>query len=220
MVMESEKRTLVNLIQNSYKIKRETIRKRLKEFKQVIHRSDKKIFAEVCFCICTPQSKARVCDGAISRLIESRELYTGNKVVISSYLKGVRFPKNKARFIISARKFFSDNGRIKIKEKIGEFKDNKELRKWLEHNVKGMGFKEASHFLRNIGLGKNLAILDRHIFRNLKKFGVIDEIPSSISRKKYIEIENKMQKFSEKIGIPMEELDLLFWSGETGDVFK
>ena len=62
-----------------------------------------------------------------------------------------------------------------------------------------MGYKEASHFLRNIGLGYDIAILDRHILKNLKLFNVIDEIPSSISKKKYFEIEEKMRNFSKKI---------------------
>jgi len=80
--------------------------------------------------------------------------------------------------------------------------------------------KEASHFLRNIGLGKDLAILDRHILKNLKEYGVINEIPKSITKKVYIAIEDKMREFSKRINIPMDELDLLFWSKETGIIFK
>jgi len=37
---------------------------------------------------------------------------------------------------------------------------------WLVKNLTGLGYKEAGHFLRNIGSGK-IAILDRHILRNL-----------------------------------------------------
>ena len=80
--------------------------------------------------------------------------------------------------------------------------------------------KEASHFLRNIGFGKEIAILDRHILKNLKRVGVIDEIPKTISRKKYLEMETKMSNFCNKIGISMAELDLLFWSEETGEILK
>ena len=87
-------------------------------------------------------------------------------------------------------------------------------------NVNGLGYKETSHFLRNIGLGKNFAILDRHILKNLKRYGVIKSIPKTLTRKKYLEIERKMKKFSEKIKIPLAELDLLFWSEETGEIFK
>ena len=94
------------------------------------------------------------------------------------------------------------------------------MREFLVNNVKGFGMKEASHFMRNIGLGKDLAILDRHILKNLKLYGVVDEIPNSLTQKKYLNIEAKFREFSEKIQIPMDELDLLFWSEETGEIFK
>ena len=80
--------------------------------------------------------------------------------------------------------------------------------------------KEASHFIRNIGLGKELAILDRHILRNLLKFEVISNIPRTLGKKTYLHIESKMKEFSNKIDIPMSDLDLLFWSEETGEIFK
>ncbi len=86
--------------------------------------------------------------------------------------------------------------------------------------MKGLGYKEASHFLRNIGLGFDLAILDRHIMRNLLKYGVIDKIPECITKKCYLSLENEMKKFSDKIDIPLADLDLLFWSEETGEIFK
>lgn len=87
-------------------------------------------------------------------------------------------------------------------------------------NVKGMGYKEASHFLRNIGLADDLAILDRHILKNLKIFGIIEEIPKSLSKKKYLEIEEKMRNLANEVNIPLSHLDLLFWSKETGEIFK
>jgi N-glycosylase/DNA lyase len=93
-------------------------------------------------------------------------------------------------------------------------------REWLVENVKGIGYKEASHFLRNIGLGRDMAVLDVHILRNLKRYDIIDKRLDSLTRKSYMDIENRMRKFSERIDIPMEELDLLFWAKETGFIFK
>mgnify|MGYP001596399044 FL=1 len=99
-------------------------------------------------------------------------------------------------------------------------KDILKTREWLAENVKGIGYKEASHFLRNIGFGKNLAILDVHILKNLKNHGVIKKIPKSLTKREYLNIENKLREFCKKINIPMDELDLLFWSKETGFIFK
>jgi N-glycosylase/DNA lyase len=86
-------------------------------------------------------------------------------------------------------------------------------------NVKGMGWKEASHFLRNIGY-RDLAILDRHILRNLKLHGVIRSYPASLTPKRYLAIEKAFERFASAVGIPMDELDLLFWSRETGTILK
>jgi len=97
--------------------------------------------------------------------------------------------------------------------------DPKELRDWLVTNVRGLGYKESAHFLRNIGY-RGLAILDRHILRNLKRFGVIRRLPPVLNRKRYLHIEEKFLRFADLVGIPIDELDLLFWSMETGVIRK
>jgi N-glycosylase/DNA lyase len=140
--------------------------------------------------------------------------------MIRPFLNTVRFADNKAKYIIEAREFFTENEKLKIKEKILSFPDVLKLRDWLVENVKGLGMKESSHFLRNIGLGSELAILDVHVMDNLEEYGVIEEIPKTLTKKCYLEIEKKMKEFSKLVGIPMDELDLLFWSEETGIIFK
>ncbi len=101
-----------------------------------------------------------------------------------------------------------------------KFGDAKRAREWLVENVKGYGYKEASHFLRNIGLGADLAILDRHILKNLKSAGVIRQIPKSLNRKNYLDVEERMRKFARKVRIPLDHLDLVLWYKEAGEVFK
>lgn len=194
-----------------YKKKKYEIKKRLKEFKV---RKGKDVFAELCFCILTPQSKATSCDEAVKALKKSGLLFKGNLHDIKEKLKGkARFHNKKAAYLIGARNVFQ-------KEKKFKFSNAFETREWLVKNIKGLGYKEASHFLRNIGRGENLAILDVHILKNLKKFGVIKKIPTTITKKSYIDIEKRMGEFSRRTRIPLEELDLLFWSRETGFVFK
>ncbi|MEM3451653.1 MAG: hypothetical protein QW830_04540, partial [Nitrososphaerales archaeon] len=143
-----------------------------------------------------------------------------NEEQIKPFLNSIRFGENKAKYIVNARRLFTEDDTLKIKEKIQLFNDPFKLREWLVENILGIGMKEASHFLRNIGLGKDFAILDRHILKNLKEFNVIKDIPKSISKKVYLDIENKMREFSKQINIPMDELDLLLWSKETGIIFK
>ena len=112
---------------------------------------------------------------------------------------------------------------LELKEKYENLKKelnpSEDKRSFLAKNVKGLGLKEASHFLRNTG-HENFAILDRHILKNLVKYEAIKEIPKTLTQKKYLEIEYDFKNFARRVKIPMDHLDLLFWSEETGEIFK
>ena len=194
---------------NEYGKRKEIIKLRLEDFKKI--KSDD-LFYELCFCLLTPQSRAKQCWNSVLAL-KARNFYENNLDPVK-YIEGVRFQNNKGKYLIEAKQVF-----LKILGKINNSASGEEFREWLVENLKGYGLKEASHFLRNIGY-RNLAILDRHILKNLRKYGVIEEIPKTLTKAKYFEIEKKFKDFSEKIGIDMDELDLLFWSMETGEVFK
>ena len=174
------------------------IESRLDEFRKI---SPDEYFKDLAFCLCTPQSKAKSCWLAVEEL--NRKDF--DRSVVRNVLQkhGVRFCNNKSKYILEVRG-----------------KDLELDREWLVKNIKGLGMKEASHFLRNIGKGEELAILDRHILKNLVRLEVIDNIPNTLSKKKYLDIENKMKDFSKKIDIPLAHLDLLLWSLETGEIFK
>ncbi|MDR1122889.1 MAG: N-glycosylase/DNA lyase [Endomicrobium sp.] len=182
--------------------------------------NEEEIFAELVFCLFTPQSKAVSCWIAVNALADKNMILNSNKEDMAKTINGTRFKNNKAKYVVEARNFFTLNGKIKIKEKLASFNDIYKLRKWLTINVKGIAYKEAGHFLRNIGIGKNFAILDRHILRNLKVYGVIEEFPKNLNVKTYLKIEKKMQDFAKETGIPMSHLDMLFWCKSTGKIFK
>jgi N-glycosylase/DNA lyase len=182
--------------------------------------TEEEIFAELVFCLFTPQSKAVTCWAAVNALADKNMILNSTQDDIANTINGVRFKHNKAKYVIETRNFFMVDGQIKIKEKLASFNDTYELRKWLIANVKGIAYKEAGHFLRNIGISKDLAILDRHILKNLKVYGAIEEIPKNLNVKTYLEIEKKMQNFAEKIAVPMFHLDMLFWCKNTGGIFK
>jgi len=200
-------------LKKEYEKRKQIIKSRINDFEKLRGAPYSRTFEELCFCLCTPQSKALNADKAITGLKKNGALLKGNASDISKCLKGlVRFHNNKALYIQNARG-------IDIRG-ILKNKNDFDVREEIVKNIKGLGFKEASHFLRNIGRAEDLAILDVHILRNLKRLGVIKEVPKTLTRKIYYEIEEKMRVFSEDIKIPLRELDLLFWSRETGCVFK
>jgi len=169
----------------------------------------------------TANANALKCDEALKVLKAGDHHLKSTVSSIRSRIKGkVRFHNKKALFIVRARQLFKKGRGLDVKSKI-DTKDIISTRDWFVENIKGMGYKEASHFLRNIGLGRDIAILDRHILKNLKKYGAIAKVPDSVgSRKVYMEIEDKMRRFSKSVRIPLDELDLLFWSLQTGFIFK
>jgi N-glycosylase/DNA lyase len=219
-ISPKEREKSVQELQTLYGEKRDAIQTRLNEFKQILSRNDDDVFAELCFCLLTPQSSAKTCWAAVSRLKERSLLLKGAANDIQPQLNDVRFGDSKARYIVEARDLFTKDGKIYLKSHLSSFANPFELREWMVENVKGLGYKEASHFLRNVGLGEEFAILDRHILRNLKRMDVIPEVPVSITKKRYLEIEEKLRRFSREIEIPLADLDLLFWSRETGWIFK
>lgn len=193
------------------------IESRLREFRQIWETgSDEDLFRELVFCLLTPQSRAKTCWAAVERLVR-KSLIDGCQQEIQEELTGVRFNERKAEYICLANKMFTEQ---LLRATIRGFSSPFAAREWLVQNVMGLGYKEASHFLRNIGLGEDLAILDRHILKNLKLMEVIDDVPASLSKKTYLDIEKKMIEFSKQVGIPMSHLDLLLWYKEAGDVFK
>ncbi|PIU72052.1 N-glycosylase, partial [Candidatus Woesearchaeota archaeon CG06_land_8_20_14_3_00_33_13] len=127
-----------------------------------------------------------------------------------------RFHNNKANYIVSARVHINIKDKIK---KITKQKGEHEAREWLVKNVKGLGYKEASHFLRNVGY-KSLAILDRHILSLMEESGFIKEKPKTLNKKNYFEIEEIFKKIAEILKMSCAELDLYMWYMKTGEVLK
>lgn len=197
-----------------YENRRDAIRIRLDEFSHV---PSSEYFYELVYCLLTPQSSALHAERTVAHLRAAE--FDMRDIDPEPFLRQkenyIRFHKTKTRHLIKLKNQFPLIA-TKLMETITSF----ELREWLVKNVTGLGYKEATHFLRNIGKNDGLAILDRHILRTLKRLGVIHSISKSISRKKYIRIEQRFAEFSNHIDISLDELDLLFWSIETGEIRK
>ena len=193
--------------------KRAAIRGRLDEFAQI---TAAEYFYELVYCLLTPQSSAMNADKAVRALREQNFHHNDMDPELTLHRNDgyIRFHKTKAKHLRMAKLQFPI-----IMQHLMNGSSSVDLRTWLVKNVRGLGWKEASHFLRNVG-HRNLAILDRHVLRNLQRSNVLRHLPKSITPKRYLAIEKKFQRFADTIGIPMDELDLLFWSMETGEILK
>ncbi len=203
---------LIEKIKNLKKTKvRELVDKRIRDFEMTGKQGIKRIFSELCFCILTANYSA-LGGIEIQREIGDKFLTLSEKELSEELKKlGHRFPNKRAEFIVEARKKLP---LIEEALKLPELK----LREWLVKNIKGIGYKEASHFMRNIGY-KNAAIIDFHIIDLLVREGIIKK-PKTLTKKKYLEVESELKKIADKTGLNLAELDLYLWYMETGKILK
>ena len=184
---------------------RETINSRMTEFENVPRNFDD-LFRELVFCILAAGTSAELGIKTINHLGDV--IFTGSEKDIQKKLKEVyRFHTIRAEYIHQARENFRN---LDI--------NDSDIRINLVENIKGIGFKEASHFLRNIG-HKNVAIIDFHIVDLLVRNGLIEK-PKTLTARKYLEIEEILKQLSQKTNIDLGELDLYLWYAETGKVLK
>ena len=191
------------------------------ELRQVKTSDDERIFEELCFCIFTANTSAEMGLKAIDAV--RNLLINGTAEEMTEKLEGIyRFSNLRPQYIVHTREYLKSNLDFKIKNKIEELKnDPPALREFFANNggIKGLSYKEASHFLRNIGM-KGYAILDKHILNSMVEFNAAENIKIPLPGKLYPEIEQKLKIFSNEIGIPMDELDLLLWSRKNGRIMK
>jgi N-glycosylase/DNA lyase len=200
-------------LRGMFATRRSAIRSRLADFANVPRHE---YFYELVYCLLTPQSSAVNAGRAVLALRESdlQNRAFDPEPLLHQEDYYIRFHKTKAKSLLEIREKYEI-----VAQHLSNGSTSVELREWLVKNVRGMGWKEASHFLRNVG-HRDLAILDRHILKNLVRFGVIRRIPVSLTPKRYKAIEKRFLAFARDIEISMDELDLLFWSMETGEILK
>jgi N-glycosylase/DNA lyase len=189
------------------------VRQRTKEFKALGKKPSKELFKEMCFCILTANYTA---EGGIriQRAVGDGFLTLSEKQLAAKLRSlGHRFPNTRAKYIYEARRHAAG-----LKNKISSFKDNDLRREWLVKNVKGLGYKEASHFLRNIGFD-DYAIIDFHIVDFLERYGVVKR-PKTLTPKNYVIIEKALKSVADACGMTQGELDLYLWYCETGKILK
>ncbi|MEM3364547.1 MAG: N-glycosylase/DNA lyase [Candidatus Micrarchaeia archaeon] len=192
------------------------INKRWAEFQKMKNASENDWFSELCFCILTANASAEMGIRVQNALgYEGFAKIPAGQLPESLKKAGSRFYNRRAEFIIGARKFDG-----KLKKILLGIENEGERREWLVKNIKGIGYKEASHFLRNVGAAQDVAIIDKHILRLLKKHKIIGETKKMAGREKYIEIENAIKKIAKKADMPVGKLDLYLWHMQTGKVLK
>lgn len=211
----------VEKIRAAHRERATEIRARLAEFQAVWHGgADERLWEELVYCIFTAGASARM--GLRSVEAVRALLARGDHAALEAALVGVhRYPRARSGYVVVTRDFLRDHCRMRLRERLDSFRDPVERRDWLarERGIKGLGYKEASHYLRNIGY-RGYAILDKHIMRSLAELGVTDSPLPPATRARYLAAEEAMRSFAGEVAIDFDELDLVLWSMKTGEILK
>jgi len=213
----------VDDIRATHKVRRPEIRARLDQFRELWRSgSDEQIWEELVYCIFTAGASARMGYRAVEAVRPF--LLTGKRRQMTAALKRAgahRFPVERPGYIVVTRKYLREHCDMALRQKLKSFEDPIERRDWLarEKRIKGLGYKESSHFLRNIGLLGH-AILDKHVMNCLHDLQVVDSPKPPATRARYLETEMRLRSFASDIKIDFDELDLVLWSLKTGEVLK
>ena len=229
----------IEKLKAEYSTKKDKIRERLSQFEKFFNepyswaynngnlalmpvetKDDHRLFEELAFCIFTANTSAEMGLKAVDSVRNA--LINGTADDMARRLEGIyRFNNVRPAYIVHTRNYLKNSINFQLKNRIKSFKNKNELRDFfaLNKDIKGLGMKEASHFLRNIGF-KGYTILDKHIINSLHEFGILPTNDRPKNPKHYREIEQKFIGFSKQVGIGMDELDLLLWSRKNGRILK
>ena len=190
--------------------------RKLSEFSKHKDSEHEALFEEMAFCVFAANSSAKMGLKAVELL--KPVLHEGS---LEDYRKAVwckvRFYNKRSEYLYYNREKTSVLG--------GDLRalmndaGTHELRKLIVKEFKGFGFKEASHFLRNIG-HKGLCIIDKHVLNVMKELGVLKSNKPPRNEEEYLELERKIKRFAEKNNFDVDILDLAIWSYKTGEIIK
>lgn len=189
------------------------VNQRMKEFR-LVRQSEEKLFSELCFCILTANFTASGGLKIQESIGDGFTKLSREELIRNLRNLGHRFAESRADYIVEARRFYGMLNHI-----ISSLKDPERARTWFVENIRGLGYKEASHLLRNIGF-EDVAIIDRHVMQFLFEHGLLEQIPRRLSASKYIELEKLLRVIAKKLNVTLGEFDLYIWYVMTGKILK
>jgi N-glycosylase/DNA lyase len=187
---------------------------RVEEFKLNNIADEDVWFRELVLCVLTANSSFVSAYKVLGYVMEEfdKGTYRFEQVLKE---RGYRFYELKAKYLKNLVKY---RGRIKSWIKPLADRSQALAREVLANEIYGIGMKEASHFLRNVGYF-DLAIVDKHVMRFSINSGLVRPF-KTLTRSRYLEIERKLKELAHQLGMSVGILDLFIWYIETGTVLK
>ncbi len=127
-------------------------------------------------------------------------------------LRRYRYPQRKATLIVSARAWLL--GEASVLDRLRATDDERVRREFL-CGCPGFGQKTASWLLRNLGLGRGLAIIDVHVLRALVEERRLVDV--SLPRD-YARVEEAFLSWCKELDASPAAFDLFLWEWQRGSL--
>ena len=182
--------------------------------------SEDDLWRELVYCILGSRVKFEVVHAAVERmdglclLSHSRRNARFDEYeedTVAALSGGYPFYRVRANHIRrAAKRLYRSQGSIsQLLDGAGNVRSARRL---LAAEVAGLGPKQASLFLRNIGYAKHIAVLDIHVLTYLSWIGLADTSLKTVSTlDKYEALEDAFVKRSYTFGISPDQFDLAVW---------
>lgn len=197
-------------------------------------KGERKLLSELVLCILSSQEKYEVALGAMKMLqkdnvlkipqnrIELKEIKREIKRTLSrpirfnyngkGYSRRLRFFNKKCDYIIQTVQNIYLND-LTIKEILSSKCCIQETRNQIINYSIGLGPKQASMFLRNVGYHSELAVLDKHVIDYMKMMGMTTTSTTGFSNIRQYQIaELRLKSYAETYNVSLLHLDMAIWT--------
>jgi len=124
--------------------------------------------------------------------------------------RAYRFPETRARWLAEAASSIYGQ-KDSLAALLAAYQDPLDIRRLLSSSVRGLGPKQSSLFLRNIGISDDLAVIDRHVLRYLWWSGLADSVAPPASLSRYERLEDLLRRRAWAVGLPLGVFDIAVW---------
>ena len=182
--------------------------------------SEDALWRELVSCILGSRVRFEAAHAAVERMDDMRLLSSSRRTsrfdqyeqdTVTALSGGYPFYRMRANQIRRAAEYLYGT-RGAIRDLLGRASDVRVARRLLAAEVSGLGPKQASLFLRNIGYAKHVAILDVHVLTYMNWVGLTNAPLKSVSTiRKYEILEDSFIEHACSFGCTPDQFDLAVW---------